>query len=109
MTFFRPCFSDFPYLFQIFPVFTLCDPFLHEKNHISENKFPDDTSFFLLCSYFSAHPTTLLLKILGGRMHGPSPTSNFVGTVPPVSVGIRPCAHIHCTYIHYTHTVQYIH
>src|SRR6218665_1066665 len=38
---------------------------------------------FSLFSYFRAHPTTLLLKILGGRMHGPSPTSNFGGTVPP--------------------------
>src|SRR6218665_1441311 len=37
---------------------------------------------FSLCSYFHAHPTTLLLKILGGPMHGPSPTSNFGGTVP---------------------------
>ena len=29
-----------------------------------------------------AHTTTLLLKILGGRMHGPSPTSNFGGPSP---------------------------
>ena len=29
---------------------------------------------FSLCSYFHAHPTTLLLKILGGPIHGPSPT-----------------------------------
>src|SRR6218665_1682580 len=28
---------------------------------------------FSLCSYFHAHPTTLLLKILGAPMHGPSP------------------------------------
>src|SRR6218665_2967096 len=43
----------------------------------------------LLCSYFRAHPTTLglLLKILGGRMNGPSPTSNFGRTVPPVPLG----------------------
>src|SRR6218665_2023991 len=38
---------------------------------------------FSLCSYFHAHPTTLLLKILGGPMHGPSPTSNFWGDRPP--------------------------
>src|SRR6218665_1618380 len=30
---------------------------------------------FSLCSYFHAHPITLLLKILGGPMHGPSPKS----------------------------------
>src|SRR6218665_3310390 len=40
---------------------------------------------FSLCSYFHAHPTTLLLKILGGDqcMGGP-PISNFGGTAPPV-------------------------
>src|SRR6218665_1844006 len=45
---------------------------------------------FSLCSCFHAHPTTLLLKILGGPMHGRSPTSNFGGTVPPVPLGPRP-------------------
>src|SRR6218665_4006689 len=40
---------------------------------------------FSLCSCFHAHPTTLLLKILGGPMHGRSPTSNFGRTVPPRS------------------------
>ena len=39
--------------------------FISEKNSFM--------TLFLLCSYFRAHPTTLLLKILGGRMHGPSP------------------------------------
>src|SRR6218665_2206968 len=41
---------------------------------------------FSLCSYFHAHPTTLLIKILGGPMHGPSPQPQifFGGTVPPV-------------------------
>ena len=34
---------------------------------------------FLLCSYFRAHPTTLLLKILGGRLHRPSPHLKFFG------------------------------
>src|SRR6218665_850463 len=39
---------------------------------------------FLLCSYFRAHPTTLLLKILGGgRMHGPSPHLKLWGDRPP--------------------------
>src|SRR6218665_1622229 len=42
---------------------------------------------FVFSSYFHTHPLglTLLLQILGGRMHGPSPcTSNFGGR-PPVS------------------------
>src|SRR6218665_2011611 len=38
---------------------------------------------FSLCSCFHAHPTTPLLKILGGPMHGRSPTSNFWGDRPP--------------------------
>src|SRR6218665_2930325 len=66
----------FPFFSHIFRMFTMLtvvyDHFLIRKNHFS------------LCSYFHAHPTTLLLKILGGPMHGPSPTSNFGGTVPPV-------------------------
>src|SRR6218665_793109 len=37
---------------------------------------------FSLCSYFHTHPTTLLLKILGGQCMGRPPTSNFGGTVP---------------------------
>src|SRR6218665_1639422 len=38
---------------------------------------------FSLCSYFHAHPTTLLLQILGGPMHGPSPHLKFWGGRPP--------------------------
>src|SRR6218665_2938485 len=39
---------------------------------------------FSLSSCFHAHSTTLLLKILGGPMHGRStPPKNFGGTVPP--------------------------
>src|SRR6218665_273315 len=68
----------FTFFSQIFPIFTMLnvvyDPFLTRKPP------------FLLCSYFSAHPTTLLLKILGGRMHGPSPHLKFMGgTSPPQS------------------------
>src|SRR6218665_2100505 len=41
---------------------------------------------FLLCSYFHAHPTTLLLKILGGtNAWAVPPTSNFGGDRPPQS------------------------
>src|SRR6218665_1414431 len=32
--------------------------------------------------YFATLSITLLLEILGGRMHGPSPNSNFRGTSP---------------------------
>src|SRR6218665_74066 len=51
-----------------------------------------DKHLLLLCSYFRAHPTTLFLKILGGRMHGPSPPQIFWGTVPPVSPRSPPMA-----------------
>src|SRR6218665_1695574 len=40
---------------------------------------------YSLCSYFHTHPTTLLLKILGGPMHGPSPPPQILGgPSPPV-------------------------
>jgi len=32
---------------------------------------------FLVSSYFATHPITLLLEILGGRMHWPSPHLKF--------------------------------
>src|SRR6218665_719209 len=92
----RPGFSDFPLLlFPDFP-YLYCvkclvyDPFFKRKTTISE-KIPL-RHHFLLCSYFRAHPTTLLLKILGGLMHGPSPHLKFFGgTVHPVPLGLRPC------------------
>src|SRR6218665_3239500 len=67
---------------------------------------------FSLCSYFHAHPTTLLLKIWGEPMHGPSPTSNFGGTVPPVPPRSQPlprpsrpivvkCEAQHCSFVLY--------
>src|SRR6218665_3152197 len=59
----------------------LHSPFLTRKTH-----FPP----FWRQNFFS-RPTTLLFKILGGRMHGPSPTSNFGGTAPQSSLGLRPC------------------
>src|SRR6218665_2353750 len=66
----------FTFFSQTLPIFTMLnvvyDPFLTRKPPV------------LLCSYFRAHPTTLLLKIFGGRMHGPTPTSSFGGTAPPV-------------------------
>src|SRR6218665_1748181 len=77
-------FRIFPFFSQIVLIFTVLnvvyDPFLTRKTTISEkNSFMTP---FLLCSYFHAHPTTLLLKILGGRMHGLSPHLKFfLGTV----------------------------
>src|SRR6218665_1448431 len=45
---------------------------------------------FSLCSCFHAHPTTLLLKILGGKpMHGRSHPPQILGG-PPVPLGLRP-------------------
>src|SRR6218665_1779131 len=58
--------------------------FLIFRIHYFTKEFLDNTSF-LLYSYFRVHPTTLFQKILGGRMHGPSPSSNFGGTVTPRS------------------------
>src|SRR6218665_115736 len=66
-------FQIFSFLSLIFRNYVKCRlwPFPHMKN-----------TFFLLCSYFRAHPTTLLPKILGGRMHGPSPPQIW-GERPP--------------------------
>src|SRR6218665_3528222 len=76
-------FLIFPFFSQIFPFFTMLnvvyDPFLTRKATISEkNSFMTP---FLLCSYFPAHPTTLLLKILGDGCMG-SPPPQIWGTVP---------------------------
>ena len=66
-------FSFFYQIFRIFPMFIVVyHPFLIRKH------------CFLLFSYFPTHPTTLLLKILGGADAWAVPTSNFGGTVPPV-------------------------
>src|SRR6218665_1135163 len=52
---------------------------------------------FSLCSCFHAHPTTLLLKILGGDqcMGGP-PTSNFFGGPSPSPPRTPPCTFPPC-------------
>ena len=79
MTSFSPFFS------QIFRIFTTLMWYMtlssQEKPLI--RKIIPLWHTFLLCSYFRAHPTTLLLKILGGdgRM-GHTPTSNFGGPSP---------------------------
>jgi len=73
MTFFRKNFQFSDDLF-IWP-FSWRKPLLHNKNSLNLT--------FLVTSYFPAHPITLLLKILGGRIHRPSPSvSNFGGLSP---------------------------
>src|SRR6218665_1942131 len=57
---------------------TYNDPFFTRKTSISEQKNSLMTPF-LFSFYFHTHPITLLLEILGGRMHRPSPTFNFEG------------------------------
>src|SRR6218665_1263649 len=80
----QPGSSDFSFLFPHFPYvyYVKCriyDHFLTRKTQFS------------LCSCFHAHPTTLLLKILGGPMHGRPPHLNFWGDRPPQSpLGLRP-------------------
>src|SRR6218665_3309443 len=80
-------FLIFTLSFQILRIFTVSnvvyDPFFTRKTTISEEN--SLTTTFLLCSCFRAHPTTLLLKILWGPMHGPSPHLKFfLGDRPPV-------------------------
>src|SRR6218665_2734939 len=62
---------------------------------------------FSLCSYFHAHPTTLLLKILGGPMHGPSPRLKFWGDRPPQSPPRSPPLML--SYPHHAGDVSCIH
>ena len=89
-----PGFRIFPFCSQIFRIFYYVQcrtsPFPHKNNHYFRKEFIYDT-FLLLCSYFRAHPTTLL-KILGGRMHGSSSTSNL-GAFPqsPKFPPLPPC------------------
>src|SRR6218665_3843092 len=73
----RPGSSDFSFLFPHFPYvyYVKCriyDHFLTRKTQFS------------LCSCFHAHPTTLLLKILGGTNAWAVPPPQLLGrTVPP--------------------------
>src|SRR6218665_1869395 len=49
---------------------------------------------FLLFSYFRAHPTTLLLKILGWTNAWAVPHLKLWGDRPPVPLGFRPCPNL---------------
>src|SRR6218665_2522296 len=77
--------SDFDSLFSdslcLIVANVIYSPFFTTKNPLSTNKSLT-TPIFLLSSSFRAHPPTLLLKILGGPMHGPSPHLKFWGDRP---------------------------
>src|SRR6218665_1053329 len=80
-------FRILPFFSRILRIFSMLnvvyDLFLTRKTTISEkNSFM--TPFFL-CSYFRAHPTTLLLKNIGGTDAWAGPHLKFGGTVPPSS------------------------
>src|SRR6218665_689799 len=72
--------------FQIPCVFivsnVIYDPFFTTKSPLS-TKNSLTTPIFSSLQAFAPIPQTILLKILGGPMHGPSPTSNFLGDRPP--------------------------
>src|SRR6218665_654525 len=81
---------SFFHIFHIFTVLNIIyDPFLHEKTSISERN--SLMTPFLLCSYFRAHQTTLLLKILGDGCMGRPPSQIFGGPSPQSPLGLRPC------------------
>ena len=83
-------------VFRIFRIFTLLDVVTilsSQEKHLfpfSRQKFLMTFTFFYSVHYFRPHPTTLLHKILGGRMHGPSPhLKTLGGIVPLVPLGFR--------------------
>ena len=91
-------FFGFPFLFPDFPYlyYVKCRiwPFPHKNPLFQKWKFLYDT-FFYSAHTFACIPQTLLLKILVGRMHGPSSHLRFWGDRPPSSplhVGLRPCS-----------------
>ena len=69
------------FIFRIFTVWNvICNPFFTRKTPISENN--SLMTPFLLYSYFRAHPTTLLLKILGDGCIGRPPPQTLGGPSP---------------------------
>ena len=69
----------FPFFSHIFRMFTML-------NVVYMTISSQEKHNFSLCSCFHAHPTTLLLKILGGtNAWAVPPTSNFWGDRPPQS------------------------
>jgi len=93
-------FRIFPLFSQIFPMLNVVyEPFLTRTTAISEkNSF---MTLFLLCSYFCAHPATLLLKILGGTDAWAVPPPQILGEPSfPVPLGLHPCFLHHCRCSH---------
>src|SRR6218665_3874911 len=55
---------------------------------------------FSLCSCFHAHPTTLLLKILGETNAWAVPPPQILGGPSPQSpLGLRPCIYCMCDFV----------
>src|SRR6218665_1775071 len=73
-------FSHPLYFVCLLPVSILYHTFQNQKPLFQDKKFLLET-FFLVRTYFASHPITVLLRMLGGRMHGPSSTSNL-GALP---------------------------
>src|SRR6218665_125170 len=72
----------FPLFSHIFRMFTMLNVVY---DHFLTRKPP-----FSLCSYFHAHPTTLLLKILGGTNAWAVPPPQILGGPSPQSpLGLR--------------------
>ena len=60
-----------------------------EETSISDKNIVDDTCFAQFVLSHTSDNTTF--PNIGGRIQGPSPTSNFGATVPPVPLSLRPC------------------
>jgi len=79
-------FTDFPYLYCV-----KCRiwPFLHKKNHYFRKEFLDDT-FFILCSYLCARPTTqhYFSKYWGDGCMDRPPPQILGGPLKRLSVGL---------------------
>src|SRR6218665_837270 len=83
-------FSYRPYFVCLLPVSTVLNRIFYNKKPLFHNKTLLHNTIF--CPFvLAAHPITLLLKILGGRMHGP-PHPNFLGVgrspLPPKSLSM---------------------
>src|SRR6218665_2569824 len=83
------------HVFQVFPTFFLIFHIFIVSNVIYDPSVKRKNLFHKMISWlhlFSSVGTTLLLKILGGRMHGPSPHLNFFGEPSPSpNLGLHPC------------------
>src|SRR6218665_2755619 len=64
------------------------DPFLNEKP-LFHKKFPS-SHLFKVTSHFSRASLNTTSPNIGGRMYGPSPTSNFLGDRSPSPLSSRP-------------------